>query len=274
MEPHPESQNPGRGFVSNTILITGAASGFGRLVAFDLARKGHHVIATARGWSQVTELKDAARDAGLTMRVDKLDVTSTRDRESAFGWHIDVLVSNAGMMEAGPIAEQPMELLRAMFEVNFFAAVELVQGFARQFVAKRRGKIVFVSSMGGLSTAPYGAGYCATKHALEAVAEGLKAELAPFGIKIATANPGVFGTGFNDRGADSMRWYDPARNFTRPESLAGAARVLAHQLDPQSMADVIVDVVLSDRPRFRNVHPKETEEMLKRLQQDAWLAVS
>jgi short-subunit dehydrogenase len=262
--------------VSKTILITGAASGFGRLVASDLARKGHDVIATARGWSQVTELKDAASNAGLTIRVDKLDVTSTLDRQAAFGWDVDVLVSNAGVMEAGPIAEQPMELLRAMFEVNFFAAVELVQGFARQFVAKRSGKIVFVFSIGGLSTAPYGAGYCATKHALEAVAEGLKVELEPedLGIKVATANPGVFGTGFNDRGADSMRWYDPAKHFTRPESLAGAAQILAHQLDPQSMADVIVDVVLSDRPRFRNVHPKETEDLLKRLQQDAWVAVS
>jgi short-subunit dehydrogenase len=257
-----------------SILVTGAASGFGRLVAFELARKGHDVIATARGWSQVTELKDAASDAGLSMRVDKLDVTSTRDREHAFGWNIDILVSNAGVMEAGPIAEQPMELLRAMFEVNFFSAVELVQGYARQFVAKRSGKIVFVSSMGGLSTAPYGAGYCATKHALEAVAEGLKAELAPFGVKVATANPGIFGTGFNDRGADSMRWYDPAKNFTRPESLAGAAQVLAHQLDPHSMANVIVDVVLADQPKFRNVHPKETEDLVRQLQQEAWAAVS
>ena len=257
-----------------TILITGAASGFGRLVAFDLARKGHDVIATARGWSQVTELKDAASAEGLTLRADKLDVTNAADRRNAFTWDVDVLVSNAGVMEAGPIAEQPMELLRAMFEVNFFAGVELVQGFAKQFVEKRNGRIVFVSSIGGIGTAPYGAGYCATKHALEAVAEGLKVELAPFGIKVATVNPGVFATGFNDRGADSMRWYDPAKNFTRPESLADAREVLDHQLDPRSMADVIVDVVLCDRPKFRNVHPKEAEDLLKQLQHDAWDAVS
>jgi short-subunit dehydrogenase len=133
---------------------------------------------------------------------------------------------------------------------------------------------VFVSSVAGLMTAPHHAGYCATKHALEAVAEALKVELEPFGVKVATTNPGAYATGFNDRGADSMRWYDPAKNFTRPESLAGAARVLTHQLDPQSMADVIVDVVLLDRPRFRNVHPKEAEDLVKQIQQDAWVAMS
>jgi short-subunit dehydrogenase len=149
-----------------------------------------------------------------------------------------------------------------------------VQGFAKQFVRKRSGKIVFVSSMGGLWTVPYGAGYCASKHALEAVAEGLKVELAPFGIKVATANPGIFRTGFNDRGADSMRWYDPARNFTAPESLAGVTQLLANQLDPQSMADVIVEVTLADAPKFRNVYPKDVEEHIKRVQADAWTAMS
>lgn len=255
------------------ILITGAASGFGKLVAFDLARKGHHVIATAQIWPQVTELKNAARAEGLDLRVDKLDVTSETDRQFAFRSEVDVLVSNAGVMEAGPIAEQPMDLLRSMFEANFFGVVALVQGFARQFVGRKSGRIVFVSSMGGLFTVPYGAGYCATKHALEAVAEALKAELAPFGVEVATTNPGIFGTGFNDRGADSMRWYDPATNFTRPEHLSGLPEMLANQLDPQSMANVISDVVLAERPKFRNVHPPETEAMVKQAQRDAWSAL-
>ena len=256
------------------ILITGAGSGLGKLAAFGLARKGHDVIATAQIWPQVAVLKAEARAQDLEIRCDKLDLTSAIDRRHALKWDVDVLVSNAGVMEAGPIAEQPMELLRAMFEVNVFHSLELVQGFVEKMVAKRSGKIVFTSSMGGLSTVPYGAGYCATKHALEAIAEGLKAELAPFGVKVATVNPGIFGTGFNDGGAESLsHWYDPAKSFTPPETFHSFAEILARQLDPQSMADVIVDVVLSDG-KFRNVHPKETEDLLKQIQSEAWEARS
>lgn len=263
---------------SKTILITGASSGFGKLVAFDLAQKGHNVIATAQTWPQVTELKNEAKAKGSTrLEVDKLDVTNSRDRDNAIKkWDIDILVSNAGVMEAGPIAEQPIELIRSMFDVIVFDALELVQGFVKKMVvAKKAGKIVFTSSMGGLWTVPYGAAYCSSKHALEAIAEGLKTELAPFGIKIATVNPGIFNTGFNDRGADSItHWYDPKMNFTPPETIAGLAQMLENQLDPRSMADVIVDVVLSDNPKFRNVHPKETEDMIKQIQKDAWAALS
>ena len=71
-----------------------------------------------------------------------------------------------------------------------------------------------------------------------------------------------------------MRWYDPKKNFTPPETIAGLAVMLQNQLDPQPMADVIVQVILSDNPKFRNVHPKETEEMIKQIQKDAWTALS
>src|SRR5258708_6385424 len=240
--------------MSKTILITGAGSGFGKLVAFGLAERGHRVIATAQIWPQVTELRNEVRDRKLSIEVDKLDVTSERDRKHAGRWAVDVFLSNAGTMEAGPIAELPLDLLRSMFEVNFFGSVALAQDFAAKMVQKGRGKIVFVSSMAGLVTVPYSAGYSATKHALEAVAEGLKAELAPFGVKVATVNPGFYGTGFNDRGVDAaMHWFDPSTNFTPAKTFSAAAEFLAQQLDPQAMADLIVDVVLSDDPRFRNV---------------------
>lgn len=89
-------------------------------------------------------------------------------------YDIDILISNAGIMEGGPIAEQPMDLIRAMFDVNVFGGLELAQGFIKKFIAQKKpGKIVFTTSMGGLWTVPYVAAYCASKHAMEAIAEGL-----------------------------------------------------------------------------------------------------
>lgn len=262
--------------MSKTILITGAASGFGKIAAFDLAKKGHKVIATVQVYPQMSDLIREAKEHGIDLTVDKLDVTSQRDIDYILKkYEIDILISNAGIMEGGPIAEQPVDIIRSMFEVNVFGALNLAQGFIKKFVEKKRGKIVFTSSMGGLWTVPYVAAYCSSKHALESIAEGLRTELAPFNIKIATCNPGVFGTGFNDRGVDSIfHWYDPKVNFTPESVFDGAAESLAHQLDPQSMAEVIVNVALDDNSNFRNVHPKETEDFVKQLQADAWNAKS
>lgn len=263
--------------MSKTILITGAASGFGKMAAFDLARKGHKVIATAQVYPQVSDLIREAKEQGVDLVTDKLDVTNSRDIAYIHQkYDIDILISNAGIMEGGPIAEQPIALIRSMFDVNVFGGLELAQGFIKKFVQQKKpGKIVFTTSMGGLWTVPYVAAYCASKHAMEAIAEGLKTELAAFNIKIATCNPGVFGTGFNDRGVDSIfRWYDPAVNFTPLSVFDGAKASLANQLDPQSMAECIVNVALDDNSNFRNVHPKETEDFIKQLQIEAWTAKS
>lgn len=263
--------------MSKTILITGAASGFGKIAAFDLAKKGHKVIATAEVYPQMSDLIRDAKDSGIELIADKLDVTDSRDIEYIVNkYDIDILISNAGIMEGGPIAEQPLDLIRYMFDVNVFGGLQLAQGFIKKWVnQKKAAKIVFTTSMGGLWTVPYVAAYCASKHAMESIAEGLKTELAEFNIKIATCNPGVFGTGFNDRGVDSIfRWYIPEKNFTPPTALDGAADSLKDQLDPQSMSDTIVNVALDDNSNFRNVHPKETEDFVKQLQAEAWTAKS
>jgi len=263
--------------MSKTILITGAASGFGKIAAFDLASKGYKVIATAQVYPQVSDLIREATEKRINLIVDKLDVTNSRDMAYIHNkYDIDILISNAGIMEGGPIAEQPLDLIRAMFDINVFGGLELAQGFIKKFIAQKKpGKIVFTTSMGGLWTVPYVAAYCASKHAMEAIAEGLKTELANFNIKIATCNPGVYGTGFNDRGVDSIfRWYNPEINFTPSAVFDGIAESLNNQLDPQGMADCIVDVALDENSNFRNVYPKETEDFVKQLQIEAWTAKS
>src|SRR5271154_5112104 len=174
-----------------TILITGAGSGLGEGAAIGLARQGHDVIAAAQGWPQVTALRAKAEAEKIAhLRVEKLDLLDPYDVRHALSWSFDILVNNAGIAEGGPIAEIPVDLVRRNFETNVFAPLEFTQRIVRKWVeANVKGKIVFISSIGGLFSPPGFAAYAATKHAVEAVAEAMQAELQRFGIQVQTINP-------------------------------------------------------------------------------------
>ncbi|WP_030158110.1 SDR family oxidoreductase [Streptomyces sp. NRRL S-244] len=257
------------------ILITGAGTGLGRGTAIGLAQAGHQVTATTELWSQVTELRGHIEELGLRERVtvDKLDVRDARDIAAVSGRDFDTFVSNAAIGECGPLAEIPVELVRRTFETNVFGNLELVQRVIRTWVdAGTAGRVVIVSSMGGMLTA-FGLGpYCATKHALEAIAATLRDELAQTGITVQTINPGAYLTGFNDRIADTaFRWLDDAVNFNRTEDVkARFAEILADQFDPQDMIDKMVEIIGAEHGKYRNVWPPATEELIKQVQEAAW----
>ena len=147
--------------MTRKILITGAGSGLGEGAAIGLARGGHQVIAAAQSWPQVTALRLKAKELELpSLRVEKLDLLDSYDVKHACGWDFDILVNNAGIGEGGPIAEIPLDLVRHNFEVNVFAPLFLTQQIVKKWVAtKTRGKIVFISSMGGLFSPPGFAAY-------------------------------------------------------------------------------------------------------------------
>jgi NAD(P)-dependent dehydrogenase (short-subunit alcohol dehydrogenase family) len=263
--------------MSKTILITGAGSGFGEAAGIGLAKKGYHVIATAQISPQVAALRRRAAELDLrNLRVEKLDLFDPYDVAFAQSLDVDVLWNNAGLGESGPVSEIPVDLVRRNYEINVFKPLELTQGFVKKWVrAKRQAKVVFTSSMGGLFT-PAGWGvYVSTKHALESIAEAMQQELAPFGIKVQTINPGAYLTGFNETMADTaFRWLDDSRNFTRSGALRATFDSLLSapegHLDPQEMIDRMVEIVPADTGKFRNVVPRSVEEMLKRSQATAW----
>jgi NAD(P)-dependent dehydrogenase (short-subunit alcohol dehydrogenase family) len=264
--------------MSKTILITGAGSGFGEGAAIGLAQKGHNVIATAQISPQVTALRRKASEMGLAnLRVEKLDLFDEYDVAFVQSQDIDILWNNAGYGETGPVSEIPVDLLRHNYESNVFLPLELTQGFIRKWIAagQRGKKIVFTSSMGGLFT-PAGFGpYVSTKHALESIAEAMQMEMAPFGIKVQTINPGAYFTGYNETMADTaFRWLDDSKNFTKRAALRQSLDDLLSQpdghLDPKEMIDSMIAVVPADTGKFRNVVPQRVEEMLKQNQLKAW----
>ena len=260
-----------------TILITGAGSGFGKAAAIGMARNGHDIIATVQVSSQVTPLREEAEALGLrNLRVERLDLTDPYDIKQAQGWDFDILWNNAGMGEAGPVWEIPVDLVRKNYEVNVFLPLILTQGIVQKWVRQgKTGKVVFTSSMGGLFTPANWGTYVSTKHALEAIAEALQQELTPYGIKVQTINPGAYSTGYNETMADNpFRWLDYNVNITRRADLRkGFDDFFATpegRMDPQEMIDRMIEIVPADEGKFRNVVPQAIEDMLKDHQLQAW----
>lgn len=254
--------------MSQKILITGASSGFGRGAALQLARLGHQVVATAETWPQVRSLRADAAEAGVKLDVIKLNLLDKIDLARAGSFDPDVLVLNAGVMEGGSVVDIPMQRVRESFDINVFGHLELVQAIVPKMVARKAGKIVWTSSMGGILVVPFLGAYCATKHAIEAIAGSMKAELAPYGVKVATVNPGVFGTGFNDTGAESyVQWYDADTAIVPMPDFSGS---LLGQADPQEMVDAMVDIIPADEHLYRTMRPLATIDAAKQWQQTEW----
>ena len=255
--------------MSKKILITGAGSGFGKSVAFKLAELGYEVIATVEAVAQIQTLKDEAHQQGLNIQFEKLDITNDIDREFISNFEIDILLNNAGISEGGAVVDIPEYRLREQFEVNVFGTILLTQKFAKQFVERKSGKIIFISSVAGLTTDPFTGAYSASKHAIEAFAEALNKELHEYNVKIATVNPGPILTGFNDRMFEKWKhWYpeDQANTVFNYSQLAFPHK----QYDPEQVSDIIVKVVTEEQKTYRNLAPKEIEADAKKQMAEKW----
>jgi short-subunit dehydrogenase len=223
----------------------------------------------------VTALRAKSEALALpTLRIEKLDLLDPYDVTRACNLDFDVLVNNAGIGEGGPIAEIPLDLVRRNFEVNVFAPLALTQRVVKSWVARAiHGKVVFVSSMGGLFSPPGFSAYAATKHALEAIAEAMQEELRPFGVQVQTINPGAYLTGFNEAMAENaFRWLDDAVNFTKHDMMRNMAKGLIGneqgRLDPSNMVAKMVEVIPAGHGKFRNIHPRIIEDSLKSRQSE------
>jgi short-subunit dehydrogenase len=263
--------------MARTILVTGAGSGLGEGAAIGLAKKGHSVIATAESWPQVTALRDKAAAMGLSkLTVTRLNMLDPYDMAHAAKLDFDVLVNNAGISEAGPIAEIPIPLVKKNFEVNVFALLDLTQRVVRRWVtSKTKGKVVFISSIVGIVSPGMIGTYSATKHAVQAIAEAMQEELKDFGIQVQTINPGPFFTGFNERGVEAaLRWLDDEVNFTSRASYKAKTDAFLDKpemrLDPNDMIAKMVELIPETSGPFRNIFPKDTAEWAVAASREMW----
>lgn len=251
-----------------TILITGAGTGFGKGFAFGLAEQGKNVIAGVEAMSQVSSLEKEAKERGLTMQIEKLDVTNPQDRQKAWHWDIDILVNNAAVKEGGSLVDIPEENLRRQFDVNTIGPILLTQEFARRMAKNRKGRIIFVSSQSGLKVSPFSGPYCGSKFAIEAFAATLSQELQEFSVEVATINPGPFLTGFNEREFEAWKNWP-----TDPEDRIFDYTKLAYpneQYDPEILIEAGIKVILGETKQYRNVVPEEMVPEIKEQMEHLW----
>lgn len=251
-----------------TVLITGAGTGFGREVALRLAADGLDVIAGVEITAQIHALSQEAQSRGVILRVEKLDVTDESDRLRAAEWGIDVLLNNAGISEGGSVADIPERNLRRQYEVNVIGPVLLTQIIVKKMVLKKKGKIIFMSSVAGLTTDPFAGAYSSSKHAIEAIADALRQEVQEFGIEVATVNPGPFLTGFNDRMFETWKtWQDaPSERLFDYSQLAFPHE----QYDPEPVYQTTFRVITGEIDYYRNVEPKEIIDEQRHQIESAW----
>ncbi|MEX0943985.1 MAG: SDR family oxidoreductase [Pseudomonadales bacterium] len=181
----------------STVLLTGTSTGIGNETALYLARAGYEVFATMRTPENHTNLLEAAAKESLGLQVLQQDVTDPDSNRAAVeavleaAGHIDVLINNAGVGGAASVEETSTEMLRKIFDTNFFGAMDLTQKVIPHMRKRGSGCIVNVTSVAGrVSVSPQFA-YSSSKVALEAASEILAQELRPFGIRVCTVEPGI-----------------------------------------------------------------------------------
>ncbi|RUS47393.1 SDR family oxidoreductase [Cohnella sp. AR92] len=232
-----------------TALVTGASSGFGLLIALELARRGFLVSAGMRDLARGGELMAAARQAGIEPRIVpvRLDVTDASSIEAAaddiparYGGRLDVLVNNAGMAVGGFIEEVPMEAWRAQFETNFFGLVAVTRAFLPIMRRQGGGRIIQIGSVSGLMGFPGFGPYSSSKFAVEGFSESLRHEAAKYGVQVALVEPGSFRTPIWSKGLAGMH-AEPESPYREELDalLAYTKRTAANAPDPQAVADLV-----------------------------------
>ncbi len=249
---------------TKTVLITGATAGIGKYVALDLAKRGHRVIATGRSDKALKELADLAKGEGTSLATVTLDVTNDASFTAATdtvraltgGRGIDVLVNNAGYGQGGPVLELSDATLREQFDTNVFGLMAVTRAFVPEMRTRGRGWIVNVSSIGGRITFPFFGAYHASKYALEALSDAMRAELHPFGVRVVLVEPGPITSEFSERAFGSIQQGEAAARYPTTYGRAGGIRSLTDRFSfsPEHVARA-VRRAMGSRPRARYMAP-------------------
>ncbi|MGW2399662.1 SDR family NAD(P)-dependent oxidoreductase [Kitasatospora sp. NPDC001664] len=244
-----------------TVLITGTSSGIGLATALGAARAGWTVIATMRDTGKAEPLLKAAAEEGLAERirikrldvVDPASVTACLDEVIAEYGRLDALVNNAGAAGVGTVEQMGVDAVRATMEVNFFGVVTTTHA-ALPHLRASGGRIVTVTSVGGIVGQPFNEAYCAAKFAVEGFMESFAPVAATVGVGVTVVEPGAVASEFvANIGLDVPAALAAAGPYA-PALQAYLARTqasFANAQSPAEAAEPILAALTEERPAFR-----------------------
>jgi NAD(P)-dependent dehydrogenase (short-subunit alcohol dehydrogenase family) len=243
------------------ILVTGANSGIGKAVTELLSEQGHIVYATAR---RPSELDSLARLPGVTPL--RLDVTREVEVRQAVldvqkqGHGLYGLVNNAGITDIAPTVESSVEDFARVIDVNLYGIHRMVQAFF-PLLRESRGRIVNISSINGVAPFEFGAAYSASKFALEAYSEVLRAELSEFGIRVCVIEPGGFRSAIvtnmfarkptaSTTGVEASPFRDQCQKFL--SDFAGTPEKMNRTIypEPRPVAEAVAKALFAEKSRL------------------------
>jgi len=245
--------------MKQNILITGASSGFGLLIANRLHQSGFNVIGTSRNpekYASKLPFKMIALDLDSEESIDTFStrIFSEIDR-------LDILINNAGFLVSGIAEEIPIDLGRQQFETNFWGTIKVTNAILPHFRKQKFGKIITVGSIVGLVSFPNASYYAASKHALEGYFKALRYELNEFNISVAMIEPAAFKTSILDNSSSTLRKIEDYNSLRR--KIEKFTIDLAEKAeDPELVAEKVLKVVQTDKPKFRNIVGSGTSTLI------------
>lgn len=239
-----------------SVLVTGAGRGIGLAITRHMSALGWEVYAGARSEGALRELADLP---GVNpIRLDIADRDSVAALPDALPSTLDGVVNNAGVVVNGPVEGLTLDDLSWQLEVNVVAQIAVTQAVLPKIRAAK-GRIVFISSVSGLITTPGTGAYCASKYALESLADALRMELRPWGIAVSLVEPGpirtdIWGEILVDHDRMVARLADEHRALYAPQ-LKGTRKLLARMqktaADPEKVVRAVDHALTARRPKSR-----------------------
>ena len=242
-----------------TALVTGASTGIGLATAVTLAKSDYTVTATVRSLDSADGLRRAADAAGVELAITGLDVTDQDSVDSAvegvLAQHgqLDVLVNNAGRGRVGTTERIDVDQLQATLDVNLIGVWRMTRAALPHMRTRGSGRIVTVTSIGGVVAQPFNDAYCAAKFAVEGMMESLAPVAAEFGVDVILIEPGAVATNFvqNVDGLSAVGDPDDPYLPLLQTYLTNMAAVFDQAQSPQDVADVVLAALTDVSPKLR-----------------------